>query len=152
MQTRRRFSLAGFSVALALTFIGGATILMLRYAGTALGEEQALDGSDIAVMTAVCLAIGVWFGCRQSHAVALEAIRFRQRWRRGEWSEVFGFAIGLSVAGFMLGLILSIPKWLEPPTVGATEYTLITIAACSFAGFVGGFGTQFSPVRYRHRA
>jgi hypothetical protein len=93
-------------------------------------------------MAAVCVAIGAWFGYRQGHAVALEAIRFRQRWRRGEWLEISLFAIGLSLASFMLGVILSIPKWLEAPTGGVTEYRLVTIAACDIAGFVGGFGTQ----------
>ncbi len=152
MQTHQKFSFPGFVLALGLTFLCGAVLLLLRYAGASLGEEAHLERTDVLGMAAVCLAIGIWFGYRKSHAMALEAVKFRKRWRKGKWSEIFGFAIGLSLAGVALGLIFSVPKWLQPPTGGALEFTLVTVAACSLAGFVGGFGSQFSPVRYRERA
>jgi hypothetical protein len=152
MRTQRRFSPVGFGLALGLTILCGGVLLLLRYAGAALGDDARFDWMDAFGMTAVCLAIGVWFGYRKNHAMALEAVKFRQRWRKGQWTDIFGFALGLSVAGVALGLILSVPKWLQPPAGGALDYTLITVAACALAGFVGGFGSQISPVRYRVRA
>ena len=152
MRTQRRFSTVGFGLALGLTILCGGVLLLLRYTGAALGDDAQFDRSDAIGMVAVCLAIGVWLGYRKNHAMALAAIKFRQHWRKGQWTEIFGFALGLSLAGAALGLILAVPKWLQPPAGGALEYTLVTVVACSLAGFVGGFGSQFSPVRYRVRA
>jgi hypothetical protein len=136
---------------MALTAGGGATLLLIQYVAAVWGERAALVRDDLLVMAAICLPIGVWQGYRHSRAYAVQVVRFRQRWRRGRWGEIFGFAIGVALFGAMLGVLCSIVKWLPPAADNAREITLVYIAIGVGSGFIGGFASQLAPITYRVR-
>ncbi len=146
MQKRRRFSATGFIFVLALVCAGGGALLLIQYAIAAWGDGPALQRERIGVVATVCLAIGLWQGLRRSHVWALEVVRFRQRWRKRQWLYLFGGAVGISLFGAMLGVLISIPKWWPTAADNARELTLVYVAVGAAAGFVSGFGSQFTPI------
>lgn len=149
MLARRRFSAVGFSLGLVLSLVAGAAIFLLQYVAVSLGERPLLRGAEALTFAAVFLVAGLWQGYRHRHAFGLAAIRFRKRLRRRQWVELFGFAVAISIFGALLGLATAIPKWLPPAAENAGELTIVFAAMGAFAGFVGGFGVQFTPVRRR---
>lgn len=151
MPIARRFSAVGFLFSLAMTLAAGAMLLAIQHVGFSLGEGPALEFGNIASVLIVCVVLGVWQGYRHSTALALQIVRFRQRWRKGRWVEIFAFAIGIAAFGAMLGVLISIPKWLPPADENASEVTLTYVGMSVLAGFFGGFLFQFTPIPRRPR-
>lgn len=151
MAARRRYSPSGFAVSLVLALAAGGMLLLMQHAAFLCGEGPPLKGRYVFIVAAVCLATGLWQGYRDSTALALELVHFRQRWRKGRWVELFGFAAAIALFGAMMGAAVSIPKWLPPPADNAASVTLVFVALGAAAGFLGGFGSQFTPIQRRAR-
>ena len=151
MASARRFSAVGFMFSLGMTFATGAMLLAIQQVAFALGDKPALEFGKIASVLIMCAVFGVWQGWRHSTVLALQIVRFRQRWRKRRWAEVFGFAIGIAVFGAILGVMISIPKWLPPAAENAGEVTLTYVGMGVVVGFFGGFMFQFTPIPRRPR-